>query len=170
MKPRGPTATKSSARIRPSVTVSPRNSAAAQSSPSLSCCPLCSCIRTSSGAPLRFYRGVYGRTFAAGSEDRRGFRVTNVIAGFGRVTLPNPARVSTAPERRLVSTAPERRLVSTLRAFAGPGLSAFQLLPFHYRPAAHEAPLPAAVGFYALAASDDLLKCLQAASLRSAAG
>src|SRR5215218_6560102 len=100
--------------------------------------------------PLRFCRGVYGRTFSAGSEDRRGLRVTNVIAGFGRVTLPNPARVSTAPCRRLFST---------LRAFAGPGLSAFQLLPFHCRPAAHEAPLPAAVGFYALAASDDLLKC-----------
>src|SRR5215216_4718379 len=97
MNPRGPTATKSSAKIRPSVSVSPRNSAAAQSSPSLSSCPLCSCISTSSEAPSRFYRGVYERTFAAGSEDRRGFRVTNVIAGFGRVALPLPARAGAEP-------------------------------------------------------------------------
>src|SRR5215207_429823 len=48
---------------------------------------------TSSEALLRFYTGVYGRTLAAGSEVRRGFRVTNVMAGLGRATLPSPARL-----------------------------------------------------------------------------
>src|SRR5215208_8299371 len=39
-----------------------------------------------------------------------------------------------------------RRLVSTLRAY-GSRSSAFRLLPFRPRPAAHKIPLPAAVGF-----------------------
>src|SRR5215211_1074779 len=45
-----------------------------------------------------------------------------------------------------------RRLVSTLRAY-GSRSSAFRLLPFRPRPAAHKIPLPAAVGFYALGES-----------------